>query len=171
MSEALTDQEREDLLRSVGYTPDVDAPVAFDEMAQATPGETRALAQVLNDPMPKKYKKKNKNAEPTEVTATSPMYDNAWQDQQFQARKAIVGKGYTKEEASEYNKALWKALGAERMEHNRLVRQAQRDLSGTGTLKDVITAQRDHAESVDDLVRSLRELPRDQLDEALKRLP
>lgn len=151
MTEALTDQDREDLLRSVGYTPDVDQPAPVAETPVPTP--------------PKRRKKTD--PEPALVTATSPLYDNAWQDTQFQARKAIVGKGYDKDEAAAHNKALWKALGDERMTHNKGVRQAQRDLSGTGTLKDVITAQRDHREAVEDLVRNAS---RKDLEEALRRL-
>lgn len=172
-TEALTGKERDDLLRSVGYTPDVEAPMsaALDEAAQVTPGEMSVLATVLNGPIkPPKRKRKREPDPDDEVTATSPMYDNAWQDSQFQARKAVVGKGFDADEASEHNRTLWKALGDERMRHNAEVRSAQRARSGTGKLKDVITAERDYRETVADAVKALRELPEDVRTEAIKRL-
>lgn len=172
MSEPLTEQEKHELLNSVGYTPDVDEPqIAFDEMAQSTPGEIQVVAETLNRPLPIRRTRRKKAPEPEDVaTATSPLYDNSWQDAEFQERKAIVGKGFDADEASEHNKKLWAALGKERMTHNAAVRAAQRALSGTGKLKDVITAHRDHRESVEDLTKFLADVPEDELQEALKRL-
>lgn len=158
MTEPLTDVDRERLLASVGYTPDVD-----DEP------EVKKTVEIVA-PVPRKNKKHTKKELIPDVSPTDAMYDNDWQNTQFQARKATVGKGFTKEEAAVHNSKLWKELGDERMDHNRGVRTAQRELSGTGVMREVITAQRDERESVDDLVRVLRDLPEDQLKEALKRL-